>query len=53
MDAMFGGYLRDDGIGTRADIGSPHQDVEGAIIVELDTGPTHVQARDSGAMHGK
>ena len=45
--------LRNDSIGTRANIGRPYQDVEGAIIVEFDTGPTHVQARNSSSMHGE
>src|ERR1051326_2729519 len=45
--------LRDDGIGTRANISSSYQDVEGAIIVEFDTGSSHVQARDGGPMHGE
>src|SRR5205807_10456313 len=47
----FGGDLRQDGIRASADVGSAHHHVKGAIIIQFDGRPTHVESGDGGPMH--
>jgi len=41
------------GVGACTDIGSAHEHIKGAIVIELNTGGAHVQTGNGGSVHGK
>src|SRR5579884_1458108 len=56
LDAHAQHFCRDlcqHGIGAGADISRADQQVEGAIVVELEAGPAHIQAGNGGTVHGE